>query len=222
VKLEIDLNEHVGEVFVRRTLPQPVFPLHRHQNILPGTFLRNKPILDTRAWTLQELLLSPRILWFGSAEMGWSCWSSTACECEPEQTFAHLKVDEEAANARSLRLSSSPTFLGGRSIDWPRTWCEIVHEFTLRDLTQSTDRLPAMSGLAAALQNHIQSAYLAGLWESELATQLLWASLWLAWGNNDTFSSPFEEDYAPSWTWASVPGQIRYHGKQDTRYDTPV
>lgn len=117
VKLEFDLDGHVGEIFVRRTLPDAVFPIHRHRNILPGTSIGNKTILGTRVWTPQELLSSPRILWFDSAEIGWSCWSSTACECQPSPTFTNLAHDEEAINAQNLRISSSPTLAGARNID---------------------------------------------------------------------------------------------------------
>jgi hypothetical protein len=221
VKLEADIDGQIGKVYVRRILSNSMFPMHKHPGKLPDTFIGTNPILETRAWTLQELLLSPRVLWFGSAEIGWSCWSATACECEPTQTFERLKHEMDVGG-EGLKISSSTHPVMTGTIDWSETWCDLVQKFTIRDLTVSTDRLPAMSGLASALQTHIQSEYLAGLWKSALSTQLLWTSLWLVWEDDVAFSLPFEDDYAPSWTWASVPGQVRFPNKLETNHATPI
>ena len=37
--------------------------------------------LMTRAWTMQELVLSPRVLHFGPREMIWECRTHLLCEC---------------------------------------------------------------------------------------------------------------------------------------------
>ncbi|PVH93011.1 hypothetical protein DM02DRAFT_542377, partial [Periconia macrospinosa] len=129
-------------------------------------------ILETRGWTLQEIVLSPRILWFSSSELGWSCWSNTACECDPKQT-SHF-IDQSSEH---LKISSTPQPNQGCVTDWLATWRNIVHEFTKRDLTVLTDRLPAIAGLASAMQHQLNSDYLAGLWECDLARQLLWTSV---------------------------------------------
>ncbi|KAF1997096.1 HET-domain-containing protein, partial [Amniculicola lignicola CBS 123094] len=101
-------------------------------------------VLVTRGWTLQEVTLSPRILWFTASEMAWSCLSHTGCECDPVLTT------------------------------WMQIWKELVMEFSKRDLTKQQDRLPALAGLAAAFQRKVKDQYLAGLWRNELATQLIW------------------------------------------------
>ncbi|XPS74640.1 hypothetical protein M3J09_006751 [Ascochyta lentis] len=221
-EVKVDIDGQAGTVYVRRDLSLPMFPMHRHREDPFNTVTNNTGILETRAWTLQELLLSPRTLWFGSAEIGWSCRSSTACECEPKQTQEHVQYDEEFGAHRTLRISSQPLPKHAKLIDWLKTWHELVQRFTIRDLTVSTDRLPAISGLASALHPHIQSEYLAGLWKSALDTQLLWVSLWLALHHSDGFPPPFEDDYAPSWTWTSVPGQIRFPEKLESPVSTSV
>ncbi|KZM26792.1 hypothetical protein ST47_g2063 [Ascochyta rabiei] len=221
-RVKIDIDGRIGTVYVRKDLSLPMFPMHRHRGDPFNTVTNNTGILETRAWTLQELLLSPRTLWFGSAELGWSCRSSTACECEPEQTSEHMQNDEEFGAHQTLRVSSLPLPKHAKAIDWTKTWHELVQKFTIRDLTVSTDRLPAIAGLACALKTHIQSEYLAGLWRSALDTQLLWVSLWLALNHSNGPPPPFEDDYAPSWTWTSVPGQIRFLERLGHRISTPI
>jgi hypothetical protein len=50
-------------------------------------------ILQTRGWTLQKLTLSPRVLWFSTWELGWSCRTEIACECDPIPTAQLMKRD---------------------------------------------------------------------------------------------------------------------------------
>ena len=207
-----------GVVYVREAMFSPVFPLHVHR-----TNLSPKSIINTRAWTMQELLLSPHILWFGSAEIGWSCWSATACECQPRLTFEYLHIDERNPQSQLLKVSSSRMQIGKPNTDWGRTWCDLVEQYTSRRLTVATDRLPAMSGLAAAIGNHLPSDYLAGVWRSQLNSQLLWYSAWIVQpSDSDAYSQMLESDYAPSWTWASVPGSIVFDINDDVKRSSQV
>lgn len=202
VRLNAYIHGQITSVYVRKQSDNGILGfMHGHRQdsnpSIPGS-----GILETRGWTLQEITLSPRLLWFSSFELGWSCWSSTACECDPEQTSEFLN-----GSAHNLKISSSPLLNRTVVTDWIATWCNLVLEFTKRDLTVPTDRLPAMSGLASALQTHINSTYLAGLWEFDLPKQLLWASDWTAVGS-DLPPPLLEDGYAPSWSWASVPGTV--------------
>lgn len=49
-----------------------------------------------------------------------------------------------------------------------------VEQYTMRDLTFPTDKLPAFSGLASAFRVPELSVYLAGLWEADLGHGLSW------------------------------------------------
>jgi hypothetical protein len=53
-------------------------------------------------------------------------------------------------------------------------WWTVVKEFTSRDLTEITDRLPAMSGIMTKLQERTGDAPIAGLWKNDLPYGLLW------------------------------------------------
>lgn len=53
-------------------------------------------------------------------------------------------------------------------------WEKFVEEFTSRELTVPTDRLPAISGIAAKRQLETGDQYLAGLGKNNLKNELLW------------------------------------------------
>jgi hypothetical protein len=205
-KLEAHINQIPVTIYARKTYDIGVLGImHGHLQDSSGS-LRGSGILETRGWTLQEVVLSPRILWFSSAELGWSCWSSTACECTPELTSKWL-----SGSAKRIKVSSSLLLNPKAATEYLATWRTLVPEFTKRILTVPTDRLPALSGLASALQTHLNSRYLAGLWESDLSKELIWASEWeLVDANLDKSYLPLDDGYAPSWSWSSISGAVRF------------
>jgi hypothetical protein len=84
--------------------------------------------------------------------------------------------------------------------------------FSTRKLSFSKDKLPALAGLAAELAERNQSSYIAGLWKEELRENLAWSVPTLT-----DMSSPYRTTRpstfrAPSWSWASVDGEIRTIG----------
>jgi hypothetical protein len=91
--------------------------------------------LSTRGWVLQERLLSRRTLHFGAYELGWECRKCIKCEC--------------TANAFRSRRGTPLLKLNFHKCDWPT----LIREYTWMDLTVKEDRLPAISGLAAAIAN---------------------------------------------------------------------
>lgn len=170
--------------------------------------------LMTRAWVFQERLLSRRILYFEEHEMVWECRSAKLCECGSDLTLAKYRLPEQmltrATEAKFREASplttydfTHPTKENSETFAW---WREtIVHQYTALQLTKWTDRLPALSGLAAITVAKTQDTYLGGIWKSELIHGLLWEP---NWGNQ---SPKIPSDYlAPSWSWASLPCQISY------------
>jgi hypothetical protein len=90
-----------------------------------------------------------------------------------------------------------------------RTWLDVVVQFSKLRLIFTQDRLPALAGIAKQVANITQSAYLAGLWEADIARELLWRA----------DHAPEEDHYleniadvgtradpyrAPTWSWASI------------------
>jgi len=71
-----------------------------------------------------------------------------------------------------------------------------VSEYTERKLAFVTDKLPAISGVAARLQQATKGRYLAGIWEETMPANLCWYSVRVR------AAAPVY--LAPSWSWASV------------------
>ena len=197
IKLETLANDgRTCEIFVRRAHTSWRFGfVHTH----PETHC----ILTTRGWTLQEVILSQRMLWFTASELAWECGAESACECDATPT------SEWICQSDTRLMRTTLTRISSHSTDLHHSWRALVQEFTRRDLTQATDRLPAISGLAASFKRHINSTYLFGLWKGELERHLLWCSD--SFGNSApqiSCRSPLGQGYAPTWSWASIPGAI--------------
>ena len=138
--------------------------------------------LGRRAWTLQERLLSPRILHFAPNEIIWECKYGDASEYSPKIT--------------------KRKFVGIYS-----RWGGIVNDYTRAQLTYSKDKLVAIAGIAFAAYEESGDEYLAGLWRNNLEEQLLWI---VAGQCQKGRPASWEPDRAPSWSWASIDGQINY------------
>ncbi|KIW24960.1 uncharacterized protein PV07_10636 [Cladophialophora immunda] len=165
--------------------------------------------LNTRGWVLQERILSPRTLHFTASEMSWECVSSLKCECQVEATssFAVQTFEQKYVKDHVKCIADDGT------IDvWPHLdWSSVVESYTTRDLTKTSDLLPALSGLAAAMSRCTSYSYLAGIWKEELPWGLLWATeVWERQHDKIFTVKRHHEYYAPSWSWASVTGYVRY------------
>jgi hypothetical protein len=153
--------------------------------------------LDTRGWTFTERLCATRNIRYEAKQLRWECATTTRCESTP------WVQDEEAVHA--LRTAGDATSQYWRAADAARAdrikWHDIVRDYTSRSTTYPSDRLPALSGIAAIVAHHNGDGYLAGLWKSTLISDLTWYN-----------SSPNGGDpcpNAPSWSWASCSGLVK-------------
>ncbi|KAF2623385.1 HET-domain-containing protein, partial [Macroventuria anomochaeta] len=142
----------------------------------------NDPI-NLRAWTLQEHILAPRMLVYSTEELWWQC----------ESSVTHSKGQEE-----DLYYFSSKLEKHRRSLDY---WRSIVQDYSRRFLTYSNDKLPALAGIAARFSRTSSARYFAGLWDIDLLGELMWCS------SRSDISRPATQR-APSWSWASVDGEV--------------
>ena len=81
------------------------------------------------------------------------------------------------------------------------TWTQIVSDYSKRSLSVASDKLPALSGIAARCSQLFNQAYIAGLWEYNLRDGLKWHV-----GEPKAYRP--SEYRAPTWSWASVFGEI--------------
>lgn len=146
-----------------------------------------------RGWTLQEQLLSTRLLLFSSGEMQWSCQEALWCECRSRLNHRRLFGQKPVS-----QISSAP--------DAFRFWHKVVENYSKRLLTEPKDKLAAISGIAATLQEKIWSRYAAGLWLENIDMDLLWRRAHPALPTNQ----PRWGISAPSFSWASIEAEVDY------------
>ncbi|KAL2065582.1 hypothetical protein VTL71DRAFT_3252 [Oculimacula yallundae] len=166
--------------------------------------------LNSRGWVLQERFLSQRNLHFGNRQLFWECQEQISCELTPDGLVDGMRPHRAWQKVLSLEYDTAErlSLFGDEAEDLIpyHIWGMIVHAFSDSTLTFGTDKLIAISALARYCQTHLslKGEYLAGLWSSHVAYQLLWE----AW---PTVHGQRQRDYrAPTWSWASV---------DDTVYD---
>lgn len=181
--------------------------------------------LHARGWCLQEYIMAPQILHFGKKKLIWECVSQRRAE-----DFGLAEIPIERRIERPSRFearSSSMPFMWpsrpgleeeGHQAKRLTAFYRCIGEYTERKLTRSSDKLPALSGLASAFQAPELGAYIAGLWEGDLVYGLNWYS-WKPRLENEAKNG---EDYiAPSWSWASMPGHCRVYDTRDSLSQRP-
>ncbi|KAI1302721.1 HET-domain-containing protein [Xylaria venustula] len=88
-------------------------------------------------------------------------------------------------------------------------WIQIIQNYTSRQLSFSTDVLPALSGLASEFHRATGDIYLAGLWRFNIIEGLSWDRSRL---ETKPITQMLVHDIAPSWSWASVLGSKVFFG----------
>ncbi|KAH8742456.1 hypothetical protein BGZ57DRAFT_779484, partial [Hyaloscypha finlandica] len=81
-------------------------------------------------------------------------------------------------------------------------WSVIVEEYTMRKLSNSGDRLLAISGIAHYYAGILKDVYLAGIWSHDLPAALMWEH------SPGQFTHRPLEYRAPSWSWAAIDGTV--------------
>jgi hypothetical protein len=183
VSAHVSSAPNSSEVYVRESLSHGDFTY----DVKPTT-VRN-PLL-TRAWAFQERVLSTRMVHFGQSELLWECRTTSDCECGNFTGTAKLpRIPNNIAEVPSG---------AGYGPDWVSIlWRNITRVYSAKKLTVATDKLPALSAVAAKMDNLDQGTYLAGMWSSHLPVGLLWKV---------PRPRPLQLDQltAPTWSWASL------------------
>ena len=158
--------------------------------------------LASRAWTLQERVLSRRTVHFTNEQLFW--------ECQQYGLGEDGSNFDKSFSSRSflppLGVSATPNLS-----QMLARWRILVDDYSQRNLFATGDKLPALAGLAHQFQEFTSATYLAGIWKEDLPLGLLWTihtSTLVDIGH----SAP--EFRAPSWSWASIDGAVHCDGYQ--------
>ncbi|KAH6963230.1 heterokaryon incompatibility protein-domain-containing protein [Fusarium avenaceum] len=161
--------------------------------------------LRDRGWTMQERILSPRIIHYASDQLYWECnhgiqesedklhWMGQSSNITKTAHRVRSAKDDET-KARELRKMLHYWYVllvGG--------------DYSHRTLTYGDDKLVAIGGVAKALNDIAPLGYMVGHWgetDNDLIRSLCWSR------GSPGRKSP---DYrAPSWSWASQDSAVNY------------
>ncbi|KAF2135840.1 uncharacterized protein K452DRAFT_303265 [Aplosporella prunicola CBS 121167] len=170
----------------------------------------------TRAWTLQEALLSPRLVIFHNDFMTWECreavWcedvvpGANACFIQPHvgsRMLPLLPERLEAAKDDTYSVLISPIC----SVDDLTMYENVVREYSNRQITVQAEKLNAFTGISSVFGSHMETDFFYGLPRSHLDMSLLW---WAA--------EPLQRlPEFPSWSWAGWEGAVCAQIQQTTR-----
>ncbi|KAK3904143.1 heterokaryon incompatibility protein-domain-containing protein [Staphylotrichum tortipilum] len=160
--------------------------------------------LDKRGWTLQEFMLSSRMLMFSDYELLWQCKevdlrSVTGRGLEylqPLEALPWTVFDDDDEEPDFGNLDSDRLYL----------WKTIVQQYTERKLTDPGDRLRAIRGITTELEMLWRDSNIYGLWAKWFIQLLTWYKPQIDRKRKRCLGR------APSWSWASLDGVIRYEG----------
>lgn len=163
--------------------------------------------LNRRGWVMQERLLAPRVLSFTARQVSWKCGQTVTTELWPRRVFntPSLQRLENYLGAWDVHLETTSNSQrhwseldAGPLASW---WYWLVQDYTRCELTNESDRLVAIAGMARKVRPIVRDQYVTGLW----AGSLPWA---LAWGSFLHERRQSVACHAPTFSWAACPGPV--------------
>lgn len=103
------------------------------------------------------------------------------------------------ASRRSEKFTPSANY-GHRYLGW----YQLIEKYSACQITKMTDRLPAVSGLAAEIASITHDRYYAGIWKNEVIRGLSWQVV------KSSSRVQMSGYLAPSWSWSSLKGGVRF------------
>jgi hypothetical protein len=157
--------------------------------------------LNTRAWALQEMILSPRTVHFLPDQMYWQCRTLLLSEdgLVQDDTFASLRF----RSSGRLQLD-----LADDRAAW-EFWWRWAQDYSCRELTVRTDWLAALAGITQHFAEVTGKTPALGMWKETLIADLAWHINPLGYtghspGNDYLTVRHTAVSGVPSWSWMSV------------------
>ena len=185
----------------------------RHIEKVQGIYLANCPksfgvavgesIWNSRAWTLQEKLVSPRVLYLGAQACFFTCQhrQDEFLESEdPRENGLGRTNRPKRSKTQSVNLISQTS----QSVNI-LLYRRVVEAYTSRHLTFPSDILNAFKAIEARLHPLFRSDFVFGLPRSELDSQLLWQPEGPIQRRRDPKTNL---TISPSWSWAGWVGEV--------------
>ncbi|KAK0101648.1 hypothetical protein ONS95_006809 [Cadophora gregata] len=204
----LDSKNSFSGMLHRRDVPSVQLPgsenLFLRLKIPTARSIYEKSILESRAWCLQERLLSTRVIHMAKSEILFECRTghqreSSARIGDSVATEGFYKFGPDRLKRALDNLETDPE----SAEKAPDFWYSLVEQYSRRNLTNPGDMLPAILGVAEQIREYTGLSYMYGLWKEDLARGLLWTN----WGSRINMSDvQSHQTGAPSWSWAAMTG----------------
>ena len=156
-----------------------------------------------RAWILQELTLSPRILHFVENYLLWECEHKS-----PE--IGGFPIETTATVFRHI-ASNETDSQGSTAFGIYTNWLKLVSRYTAYQMTKTEDKLIALAGITRVWPQFVDKTtsqvrkeeHHCGVFQEDIERSLLWY-------NCGKTATKLHMERAPTWSWASVDGEVDF------------
>ncbi|KAI4208923.1 MAG: hypothetical protein LQ351_008096 [Letrouitia transgressa] len=162
--------------------------------------------LNKRGWVFQERSFACRVLHFGQRQLGWECQELDALEIFPKG-LAPALATSSLSKSKVASLMANMDHESDETLDmeFASVWREMVTRYSKCKLTYSKDKLVAFLGVTKRMMQARTDHYAAGMWRKSIVYDLAW---WRLSEDREAFPISNTSWRAPSWSWASVDGEI--------------
>lgn len=176
----------------------------------------NREPINLRAWTLQEWLLSRRVISFTSLTIQMQCQ-------EQLLTLGTIFHDIREDDRRRIAppVLRRPQTLGKSDIPSGmliEAWSEACARYSQRTLSFKAERLVALAGLAEVFSHHFNAPYLAGHWAGTTLPYLLCWKTDPGFRRQPSMELGFEY-LAPTWSWIASARPVVWTGLINPAHD---
>lgn len=167
--------------------------------------------LSKRGWVVQERMLSPRTIHFGSDRIFWECRSGNLLT---ESYISGMGSIQGLDGGFDLSISKVPISSRLQAWEISDAWHRVIKYYSAAKLSKpEKDKLVAIPGIARYFGTFFDHQYVAGFFRCHLPSDLLWESL-----EEDDYLPPQLEVEAagkttyqgPTWSWVSTNSMVRF------------
>jgi hypothetical protein len=172
--------------------------------------------INTRGWVFQESILSRRRLHWARNRIYWDCLTCSASEkntvANKNNSIGSTPLLQTGFEPREETIFSAPLIskeATSKSFDskyFYKIWDRWVSTYSSCHLTEATDRLIAIGGLANFMNGFLLDQYHAGLWRGNFLEGLQWYTTRPQGPDQDKkeVEGGRKPYLAPTWSWASI------------------
>jgi hypothetical protein len=163
-------------------------------------------VWGTRAWTLQEKVLSRRMIRISDEAVSWWCWHA-GCSEDENCRHENYPVGEPDRNWIFFSVPDTRGEIGIKEYSAFDTYNSSVSDYTRRNLSYQSDALNAVSGILHHLRSHFLGEFVHGLPDVEFERALMWYPVGICSRRLDQHTG---KPIFSSWSWLGWVGHAAY------------